>query len=87
MQQSVGVGMAGVSEEIVDWGLFDEAAGVHHVYATTDIGDDAEVVRDEDDGGAFGLLQLFEEFQDLRLNGDVEGSGGFVGDEKRWFAG
>ncbi len=60
--------------------------GVHHIHAAADIGDDAEIVRDEDDGGAFGLLQLFEEFQDLRLNGDVEGGGGFVGDEERRFA-
>ncbi len=75
-----------MGEEIVDGGFFDKAAGIHHIYTATNIGDDAEVVGDENDGGAFGLLQFFQQLQDLRLNGDIQGGGGFVSDEERGFA-
>jgi hypothetical protein len=41
-------------------------------------------VADEGDSGAFFLLELLEETEDLGLEGDVEGGGGFVGDEEFW---
>lgn len=47
-----------------------------------DLGDDTEVMGDHDDGGAGLLLQFAEQVEDLRLDGDVEGGGRFVGDEE-----
>jgi len=37
-----------------------------------DFGNDAEIVRDEQDAVLAALAQLLDEFQDLRLRGDVE---------------
>src|SRR5262249_49991828 len=41
-----------------------------------------DVVRDQHDGYAELGLQLVEQFENLRLDGDVEGGGGLVGDEE-----
>ena len=48
-----------------------------------DLGHYAEVVRDEEHGHAVAPLQLDDEFQDLRLCGDVERGGRLVRDEER----
>ena len=80
--EGAGVGVARVAEERVDWGGFDETAGVHDVDVIADLADDGEVVGDEDDGGAEGALTFLDEVEDLFLDGDVEGGGGFVGDEE-----
>ncbi len=44
--------MLRVVEELVERSLLDDAAGVHDDHAVGDVGDDAEVVGDEDDPGA-----------------------------------
>lgn len=38
---------------------------------------------DEQHGHAQALLQILEQDENLRLNGDVERGGGFVGDQQR----
>ena len=42
---------------------------------------------DQDDRGAFGTLQFFQQFQNLRLDGYVERGRRFVGDQQGRFAG
>ena len=46
------------------------------------LGHDAEIVRDQDHGGAGALLQLQHQVEDLRLDGDVERGGRLVGDQQ-----
>jgi hypothetical protein len=58
-----------------------DAAGIHDDDVVAHVGDDAEVVRDEDDGHAELLLERLHELEDLRLDGDIEGGGGLVGDD------
>ena len=74
--------MRGAGEELAHRRLFDDAAGVHDDDALAELGDDAEVVRDEQDGQAEPLLQRGQELHDLRLDGDVERRGRLVGDEQ-----
>src|SRR2546427_316677 len=45
------------------------------------LGNDPEVVRDEDQRDAARALELLQEVQVLKLNGDVEVGGRFVGDD------
>ena len=73
-------------EEVVDHCLFDELAGVHHVHAAAAIGDDAQIVRDQDDGRAFRSLQLFHQFENLRPDGHIERGGRLIGDQDLRFA-
>ena len=51
-EQPPRVGVLRVVEELVERALLDDAAGVHDDDAVGDVGDDAEVVGDEDDPGA-----------------------------------
>ena len=60
---------------------FDYSAGVHDDQARRPRCDYTKVVGDEEDAHAGGALDVAEEFEDLGLDGDVEGGGGFVGDE------
>ena len=50
-EQPPRVGVLRVVEELVERALLDDPAGVHHDHAIGDVGDDAEVVGDEDDPG------------------------------------
>ena len=62
--------------------LFDDHAMLHHHDAVGDLGDDAEIMGDEQDRGLLALLQLADQLQDLRLRGDVERGGRLVGDQE-----
>jgi hypothetical protein len=68
-------------EQIVDVGLLDLLAGVHHQHPVGVLGHDAHVVGDEHHGHAVGLLQLAQECQDLRLDRHVQRRGRLVGDQ------
>jgi len=63
-------------------------AALHHLAVVHDhdllghIGDDAEIVGDEQEGHAELLLQILDELEDLRLDRDVERGRGLVGDEE-----
>ena len=60
--------------------LFNDLAALHNGYAIGDLGDDGEVVRDEEHGKIMSLAQVFQQLEYLCLNGDVERGGGLVGD-------
>ena len=76
-------GCCGSANKLRDTRALDDAAGVHHDDVVGELGDDAEVVRDEDDRRAGLLAQHAHQVEDLRLDGDVERGGGFVGDQQR----
>ncbi len=62
--------------------LLDDAAGVHHRDVVGASGDDAEVVRDQHHRHEPFALLLLQEVEDLRLHGDVERGGRFVGEQE-----
>ena len=68
-------------EQLLDRGLFDLASGVHHHHPARILGDDPHVVGDQHDRGTELLLELDHQVEDLRLDGDVEGGGGLVGEQ------
>ena len=61
----------------------DDLAGIHHGDPVRDARDDAEVVRDQQERDAELALQIGEQPQDLRLDGDVERGRRLVGDQQR----
>lgn len=81
------VGVAGVGEEFVDFRFFDDPSGVHDNHAVAVLGDESQVVRDEDGGGSHVFSHVAQEGEDLVLDGDVEGGGRLVGDDEFRFAG
>ena len=61
---------------------FSDPAGIHHDYPIGPSGHDAEIVRDQQDRHAAGDAQAIKQFEDLRLDGDVECRGGFIGHQQ-----
>jgi hypothetical protein len=70
---------AGVDLE--DVRLLHDPAGVHDCDPVGHVGDDAEVMSDEDQAHMPFLLQISEESHDLRLHRDVQCSRRLVGDQ------
>ena len=60
----------------------DDAAGVHHGDVVDGLGDDAEVVGDQEQRGPGPVLDRLDELEDLALDGHVEGRRGLVGDDQ-----
>ena len=58
--------------------LLHNLAGVHDDDAAAHLGNDAQVVGNQQDAHAFLLLDLLHQVQNLRLDGDVQRSGRFV---------
>ena len=86
-EQALRVGVARRAEQIADRRLLHLAARIHHHHALGDFGDDAEIVGDQDDGGADAVLEVAHQVQDLRLDGHVERRGRLVGDQELRIAG
>ena len=80
-------GCCGVGEQLVDRRLLDLAAGVHHEHAVGDLGDDAEVVGDQDDRRAEPLADVAQQVEDPRLDRHVERGRRLVGDQQLRVAG
>ena len=87
VQQPTRVRMTWVLEQNEYRSQLDDPARVHDRHAVGYLGHDAEIVRDEQDGGAKALLQISHESEDLRLNGDVKGGRRFIGDKHPGTAG
>ena len=79
--------MLGVGEDFEHGAVLDFLAAIHDEHVVGDFGDDAEIVRDEDDRHAAGVAQLAEDFEDLGLDRDVERGGRLVGNEQLRIAG
>ena len=75
--------MARIGQQLVGRTFLDHFAAIHHDGAGADPGDDAEIVADQDDGGAEIAVEFAQQFEDLRLDGDVERGGRLVRDQQR----
>ena len=62
------------------WAAFDHAGRIHHVHSVGIAGHNAEIVRNDDDRDAETSRQILHQFEDLRLDRDVERCGRFVRD-------
>jgi hypothetical protein len=67
----------------VDRSRLHHAPAVHDHDLVGHVGYHAEVVRDQQHRHVEFLLQILDELQDLRLDGDVERGGGLIGDQQR----
>src|SRR3989449_3333993 len=81
VQQRLGIGMPGAVEQATHRLHLHDLAGVHHRDLVAHLGDDPEVVRDEDQRDAGRALEILQQIQVLELDGDVEVGGRLVGDD------
>ena len=80
-------GWSGSRNSDVDVGLLDDLAGVHDRDAVAHLGDDAQVVGDEDDRRPGLVAQVAHQVEDLGLDRHVERGRRLVGDEQLRLAG
>ena len=85
--QTAGVWVTGVGEELAHRRVLDELAGIHHADAVADRRDDAEVVRDVDHRHAELGAQPTQQVEDLRLRRHVETGRRLVEDDELRIAG
>ena len=81
-QQALGIGMAGVPEQLKGLGLLHDLAGIHNVDNIAHLRHNAHVMGNHQNGGAVVIPELFHELQNLRLNGNVQRGGRLVGDQQ-----
>jgi len=75
----IGIGWTG--QDVVHVSLLDNPAMIHHRHPVTQLTDHTDIMGDDQIGKAELCPQLFQQLQDLRLNGHVERRGRFVADE------
>ena len=80
-QQGPRVGVRRSGEDLLGSGLLHGVSGVHHGHVVGDGRHDTEVVGDQHESHLPLGLDLGEQPEDLRLDGDVERRGRLVGDE------
>src|SRR3954470_3135366 len=86
-EQTVRVGMGWMVIDLADDTGLDDAARVHDRRPVGDIGDNAQIMTDEDHPHAGLGLKVREEVHHLLLHGHVEGSGRLVPDQQVRFEG
>ncbi len=77
-EQGLGIGVLRVPENIVARALFHDTAQIHHHHLVGDVFHHGKIVADEEIGEVVLLLQVGEEIEDLRLNGNIEGRDRFI---------
>ena len=74
--------MQRIPEQLLRRALFKQISEIHHADAVGDIPDDADIVRDEQIGQIFLLLQIQQQIDDLRLDGDIKRGDRLIADDK-----
>ena len=69
-------------EHLGDRPLLDDLARIHHAHPVGDLGNDREIVGDENETHVALRLEGGKQIEDLRLDGDVERRGRLVGDQE-----
>jgi hypothetical protein len=78
--------MQRISEKLCGIRLLNDSSGIHYSHLMSPFGDQAQIMRYQDHGHAHLLLDLAEEFQDVRLDRDIERGRRFIGKDKGWLA-
>ena len=81
------VGVARRAEHLGRRPGLDHAAAIHHRHAVRRLGDDADIVGDEEDARALPLAEVAQQIEHLRLHRDVERRRRLVGDDEAGPAG
>ena len=76
------IGVFGIPVKLSDRGLFHNSAAIEDRHTVTHLCHQPEVVGDQDHGHLELGLDFPDQFDDLHLDGHIQGAGRFVGNEK-----
>jgi hypothetical protein len=79
--------MPRLRKNVLGRAAFDNLPGIHHGHPVTHLGDNPEVMGDEDEGHVGLALQVFEKTEILGLDGDVKRGHWLVGQQQAGLAG
>ena len=79
--------MLGKAEQVLDSRLLDHLPGIHHQHMIADLGDNPEIMRDEDHRRAGIPPKVAQKIENLRLNGHVERGCRLIRDDQRGITG
>ncbi len=74
--------MLRIGEDFRCWSGFNNLAIGHHADPVGEFAHDSQIMGDEQHGHPVLVLQLTQQFEDLRLHGDVERRRRFVGNQQ-----
>ncbi len=80
-QQAARVWMSRPSKQVVLRRQFDQGSGVHHGDPVGNVRHHRQIMRNVQHGETKLGAQFSEQFENLRLNGDVEGGSGLIGNQ------
>ena len=86
-QQRTRVGVLRKLENFPRGRLFHRFAPVHHQRAVSHFGHHAHIMGDEQHRHPLFFLQRFYQRKDLRLDGNIQRGGRFVGNQQSWITG
>ena len=86
-EQALGIFVTGVIKDLIGRALLTDGARVHDDDLVAELGYDAQVMGDHDDGHAHFPLDILHELQNAGLDGHVQGRRRFVGDQDVGLAG
>src|SRR5260370_20360072 len=75
------VGMEGLSEDVMHVPHLDQLSCIHDPYRVNRLSHQTHVVTNENRSRSKVLLDAAQRFHDLALNQNVQGAGGFIGDD------
>src|SRR5882724_9068795 len=81
-EQGFGIGVFWIREELPHGTVFDDLTSIHDCHFVAHLGDNTQIVGDENQGHTGFSLELFQQVQVLRLDGDIQVGGGLVGDDQ-----
>ena len=87
LQQSLGIGVQRISKQGSHIAVLHHHTGVHNQHIITHFGHYAQIMGDHHDRGVQGLFQCPHQIQDLRLDRNIQGGCGFIGDQQLRVAG
>ena len=79
--------MERTGEQIACGAALAQTSGIHHGNRIAGLCDDAEIMRDQDNGQAAPVAQIEKEAEDLRLHRHIERGRRLIGDEEIRLAG
>lgn len=86
-QQPFRIRMGGMIENIFYPARFYDDAGIHDIDTPAHLGNDTEIVGNEDDGHLMFRLQFFQELQYLGFRRHIESRRRFIGKQQAGFTG
>jgi len=81
-QEGLGIRMDGVDVNLIPVRHLHDVAQVHHADTVADVTDYGQVVGDEEVGKVELILKVFQEVNDLGLNGHVKSGDRLIGNDK-----